>query len=196
MSNYIIACDLDGVGYNFVDRLRMFINEYTGKPIRQMPPARSWNFFSDQWGLTAAEYNEYVMEGVRQGFLFREGKAIPGFKDALDYFGKVRGDYVKIVTSRAFPGLEEAAATATKQWLENENILFNELVLTEDKAAVTFDLLIDDAPHHIENAIIAGADAIVFDQPWNRHMTYPPRAHGWQEVIEYIDKNYPIFSQV
>lgn len=191
--SYIIATDLDGVGYNFVDQFRLFVNQHTGKHIREMSPAKQWNFFED-WGFTGAEYNELVCEGLRQGFVFRKGKAIDGFRDAMEYIAKVRGDKIKVITARGFVGLEDIAYEATEKWLDENGIIYDEIILTGDKSEPEYDILIDDAPHHIEDAIMMGKGAILFDQAWNRHMTYPPRGKGWKGVLEYIDKTFPVIS--
>lgn len=194
MSKYTIGCDLDGTGYNFVDRLRKFINMHSGKPIREMPPAKSWNFFSDQWGLTLAEYNEFLMEGVRQDYIFRYGDPIKGFKEALDYFHNVREDRIVIITSRKIVGLEDACMLATKTWLDEQEIAYDDIILTDNKLEVDFDILIDDGPHHIEEVILQGKEAIIFDQMWNRALT-SPRGKGWPEIIEYVNKVLPVNSE-
>ena len=47
------------------------------------------------------------------------------------------------------------------------------------------DAFVDDAPHQIEDLRAAGHTAIVFDQPYNRHLP-DPRATNWFEVEELV----------
>ena len=44
------------------------------------------------------------------------------------------------------------------------------------------DAYIDDAPHNITALRQLGNTVIVFDQPYNRHITEGPRATDWTEV--------------
>jgi 5'(3')-deoxyribonucleotidase len=61
----------------------------------------------------------------------------------------------------------------------------------DTKIAHLVDVLFDDAPHHVENAIAEGQNAVIFDQAWNRHLSYP-RVYGWKGIREYIDENFPV----
>ncbi len=191
-----IGFDIDGVAYNFVYALRDEICRETGVPKEELPDAETWNFFKDQWKFTTKQYHEFVINGVKNNKIFWRGDTYEKCKEVVDYMYHVRGDEITFITARTYPGIENLCRYATEYWLnEVANLPYHHLeVIGHDgtKEGRQFDVLFDDAPHHIENAIIAGENAILFDQPWNRHMTYAERVHGWAGILNYVEEKFPV----
>jgi hypothetical protein len=190
-----VGLDLDHVIYKFVDALRTSIHKRTGKPLSEMPPAQTWNFFSDTWNMSLAEYHQAVRDGITDGDLLWRGDMYDNCKQVMEYMYRDRGDHITIITARSYQGIEKLCIGATKYWLDNvAGLPYHELELLDyagEKTGRSFDVLFDDAPHHIERAIIAGENAVLFDQPWNMHMAYAPRVYGWQGIRNYMDEHFP-----
>jgi 5'(3')-deoxyribonucleotidase len=59
------------------------------------------------------------------------------------------------------------------------------IVITKRKDLVNGSVLIDDAPHNINNF---PGKVIIFDRPWNRSIVNRMRASNWKEVVLCINK--------
>lgn len=73
-------------------------------------------------------------------------------------------------------------------WIE-ENLPFLEkinLVLTHRKDLVMGDILVDDGPHNILQS--PSEIKVIFDQPWNRHLTNYPRVTNWKQLTNLLMK--------
>lgn len=83
------------------------------------------------------------------------------------------GHMIKVVTSTSCPHLVEG-------WMNKWQIPYDEIVCTQDKGAVFWDLLIDDNPKTLDDLFMAGRPVIRFGGVhWNRHLTYIPGANSW-----------------
>ena len=73
---------------------------------------------------------------------------------------------VDIVTAR-----DAASTKYVKQWLEHNRIEYNNYVAVmrgRDKAALDYDVFIDDSPLNIVDIASKGKHALLYDQPWNQ----------------------------
>lgn len=52
--------------------------------------------------------------------------------------------------------------------------------MTTHKYHIGCDAYVEDAPHHIQDMFDTGAHVIVFDQPWNKHLTAAPWRESWK----------------
>jgi 5'(3')-deoxyribonucleotidase len=187
-----IGLDLDGVVYRFVDKLRDFIYETTGRPLDEMPPALVWDFFKLQWGYTTAEYKQFVIDGVNDLQIFWRGDMYEGAAEAINYMYKVRKDEIVFITSRHYTGVEKLAEHATFYWINNvAGLPYNELIFADDKTGYNLDVLFDDAPHNIEGLTAHGERVVAFDQPWNMHLTQADRVYGWKGLLDYVETHFP-----
>lgn len=97
----------------------------------------------------------------------------------------------KILASRPYPGAVETvnawaaaghfihitshrhtrAHAATEQWLKQIGLRYDELYCSFDKVAkcaeINIDLLVDDSPHNLQQAIDAGIAVATIRHPWN-----------------------------
>lgn len=197
MKDIKIAIDLDGVCYNFVDTLRAFVMEKTGRPATDFPAANTWWFFIEQWGMTMEEYIDWANQGLYENKIFWRGEQI---QDALWGVSELyrQGYYIKFITARGGgkPEPTKVCEKATYFWLESNGFPYDEVIVSYDKSSYSYDLLIDDSPSNYETCVKDGKHVLVFDQAWNRHLTDAPRAIGWREVIEYVNTNYPLEQSV
>ena len=77
--------------------------------------------------------------------------------------GLVRRDTIWIVTSTSCPML-------VTPWLRRWGIPFDRAILTNDKASVEWDLLIDDNPFTLESLQASGRRVLRHRLPWNEHL--------------------------
>ena len=75
-----------------------------------------------------------------------------------------------------------AAAADTVTWLEDHRIPFWDLCFVADKPQVGADLYLDDSPTNLAAFRAAGLPAVVFDQPYNRHLDGPRVSTSTQAV--------------
>lgn len=163
-----IGVDLDGVCYDFVAGLRQFIHATTGRPLASMPPALTWNFHADQWGLSAAEFRRFFADGINAGFIFRHGDAYPGTVAALRGL-RADGHRIHVVTARHVPGAEEAAEAHTTAWLAEQGIGYESLTFTAAKESVRTDVFVEDHVGNYDALDAAGHFPWLIDRPWNAH---------------------------
>ena len=73
------------------------------------------------------------------------------------------------------------------EWIE-EHFPFllpdHHLILTGRKDCVIGDYFVDDAPHNLYQS--PARTKIVFDAPWNRHVTEFPRVRNWRELVNLL----------
>lgn len=91
---------------------------------------------------------------------------------------------VKLITSRKEPETTEI----TRKWVDKNFGSIEVLHTDTDKNGYDVDILIDDAPHHVESFSKKGGWAILFDQPWNQDVKTEPgnhiiRAKDWDDVL-------------
>ena len=101
-----------------------------------------------------------------------------------------KGHTIRIVTQRAnipfYTYLDKKAAIGvTIENLHCAGIEYHDLCFVEDKTSVTFDILIEDAPHHISSCNKAKRNVLIMDYPYNRHCT-GPRVKNWSEIHDYF----------
>lgn len=86
---------------------------------------------------------------------------------------------------------------SNKNWIPDRMIWLEKLfdakktdvVFTSDKSTFNGDLLIDDAPKHLERWVNGtGKPAIRLDRPWNKECSIGALAKNWPEVVELSKK--------
>ena len=81
----------------------------------------------------------------------------------------------------------------TVKWLEAHNIHYHSIAFTEDKLGQCIDskvdVLIDDAPHYAEQFALVNRPVILYEQPYNLHVTNELvyRASNWPQVKQHVD---------
>lgn len=120
---------------------------------------------------------------------------IEGSKEYIDKLKK-DGHFIYIITGRD-NGEYKDPYTMTKEWLDNYNINYDKLILTDayDKHAKaekcienSIDIIIDDSVHICKDCIKNGITAILMDTAYNKYSNIK-RVYNWQEFYEFIS-NY------
>lgn len=178
-SGFILGVDLDGVCGDYTGALRDIAIERTGADPSKYPLERSWNF--DEWGLTEEQFADLHRVAVVEHRMFRTMPAIPGAAETLWRLSDA-GIWIRIITHRLYLNWGHAMAVAdTVDWLDAVGIPYRDLCFLGAKPQVEADCYVEDAPHNVLALRETGAQVIVFDQPYNRHIP-GPRAADWGEV--------------
>lgn len=155
-----VGVDIDGVLYPFVDQFAKWLGVH---PL----PVDRWEFFLD-WGLTAEAFVGECGKAVDGGHLFRAGDPMPG---AFDLLWDLRedGHEVILVTARNF-GKPGASETATREWLDEHKMAYDELHFAEDKTQFNLDWHLDDSPDVVLSFNGTPTNCVVLDAPYNSHI--------------------------
>ena len=172
-----IALDVDGV---LADVMRAWIEH--GGPARagfRMEDARDWDFWKDL-GMTKSEF----YSGLNGRW--EDWRTVPPTEEGLGpSTGELAGlGYVDIVTAR-----DPSTDRYVRDWLAHHGIRYGEYVSVASglmKADLGYDVYIDDSPLNAERIRETGGRAIVYDQPWNRHLEGFERVGGLAGAVAAI----------
>jgi 5'-nucleotidase len=180
----VLGVDLDGVCGDYEDALRRSVARRLGRAPSSLPPQTRMDAYAE-WGLTFQEFQDAHRQAVVEDRIFRTMEPLPGVSEALWALSDA-GIWIRIITARLlFNGIHEASAADTAFWLDANRIPYRDLCFISDKPDVGADLYVDDSPSNVIALREAGRATIVFDQPYNRHLS-GPRAPSWQDVVAHI----------
>ena len=149
----------------------------------------------EYWGmdnLLGAQGRDFLRSCMRYPELYRdldpvEG-AIAGVKSLVD-----AGHDVVIAT--AIPSCAGIAYHGKLEWIRRNMPFFDlkNFIAIQRKDLLDGDLLLDDAPHHIDAWNKTDRTSVVFDCPWNQGVKADHRIKNWKEFLELIrDLDNPI----
>lgn len=122
------------------------------------------------WGITRLkpEQLECVVAETHCDAQILAGEPYPGAVEAVNAW-KDAGHYIHVTSHRA-----ETCAVATEQWLKDIGLRYDDLHCSYDKIArcceLQIDLLIDDSPINLEQAMERGITTATILHPWNRDL--------------------------
>ncbi len=120
-----------------------------------------------QWGVTRLKDEQLacVIEATHCERAILAGRPYPGAVEALNRWAD-GGHYIHVTSHRA-----EACHDATARWLEQIGLQYDELYCSYDKigrcSEIGIDLLIDDSPQNISDAVERGIAVATITHPWN-----------------------------
>lgn len=182
---FTLGLDLDGVCADYVAGFRAHVAKAFGVEESTLGVVDHWDFTNIGWGIVSRQHYESLhLQAVREG-MFRTLPPVPGVSRALWQLSDA-GVHIRVVTHRLFiKGAHEQSAGDTIGWLEGHNIPYRDICMIADKVKVGADLYLDDSPTNVEKLRAAGADVVIFDQPYNRHVE-GQRVRTWDEALELI----------
>jgi 5'-nucleotidase len=182
----VLGVDLDGVCADYEGAFRASVARQLDRDPGSMPPQSVMDAYSE-WGLTFPQYEQAHRRAVLEDRIFRHMDPMPGVSEALWRLSD-RGVWIRIITHRLlFNWAHETSAADTAAWLDAHRIPYRDLCFIGDKPNVGADLYVDDSPSHVVSLRAAGKAAIVFDQPYNRHLP-GPRATSWDDVVGFVEE--------
>lgn len=177
----IIALDLDGVCYEFDRTARYMLRKFRGIDGLENESTK-WEYTESFPQVSHQDVDWLWNGGVKRG-LFRYGHMVKDFRIGTEALAKEHK--LIVVTHRP-----ERATNDTLEWVGH---FFRDIPLfgfhmfssRTEKTTVEWDLLIDDKPANVENAINHGRKAIIFDRAYNRDYPTSYRAtwEGMEDVV-------------
>jgi 5'(3')-deoxyribonucleotidase len=181
---FIFGVDLDGVCADYTASFREVAAADLGVAPETLGPQLTWDFA--EWGLDRQRFDRLHRSAVLEQRILRSMPVIEGAAEALWRLSDA-GVWIRVITHRLYMNWGHAIAVAdTVEWLDRNSIPYRDLCFLGSKPQVEADAYIDDAPHNIASLREAGNMAIVFDQPYNRHVG-GLRAVDWDEVEQLVN---------
>ena len=178
-----LVCDLDGVVFDLAESLRHWLVGRCGWDPLRLPEPRTWDFFSNEWGMARHEFEQHCREGVDAGVVFRHGPALPGAISALAAM-TAAGHSIHFCTARDFGDLSQRNTTS---WLDEHRVSYDAITFTSDKTSVAGDLLLDDwivnyrAVERAQTAV-----PVLMHQRWNAGEA-ARRVRSWEEFTRLVE---------
>ena len=142
------------------------------------------------WGITRLrpEQLELCINETHSDARIMEGRPYPGAVEAVRRWHR-EGHFVHITSHRS-----DSCREATARWLTSIGIPFNDLHCSFDKVArcveLEIELLIDDSPENLLEAIEQGLVTATILHPWNREICDEEDvlcANDWQELERLLE---------
>lgn len=182
-----IGIDLDGVLFDFIGALERWCDQPTilEEPLRRFErrsaPATRWEFYED-WGWTREHFTAVCDLAVDEGALFMQGDPTTGAVEALQSLLDA-GHEVVIVTARNFGKRSEEL---TRKWLDKHKVPYSELHFAQDKTQFQLDFHLDDSPDVVASFDDTPTTAVVWHQPWNKHLEEHYRVWSFKDFLSFI----------
>lgn len=141
------------------------------------------------------DWNENEETNFYKNNIERIAKKLGVIEGAKEYIDKLHDDghIIYIITGRD-NGEYTEPYNMTKKWLEDNNIYYDDLILTDayDKHAKTkqclehnIDIMIDDSVSICSDCVENGITTILMDTPYNRYSNIQ-RVKSWKEFYRYV----------
>ena len=189
-----IGIDIDNVISNFNDTL---LTEYLLHD-KELRNSGIINKNADYIRKGMFDWNEDEEINFYKNNIERIAKKLGVIEGAKEYIDKLHDDghIICIITGRD-NGEYTEPYNMTKKWLEDNNIYYDNLILTDayDKSAKTkqclehnIDIMIDDSVRICSDCIENGITTILMDTPYNRYSNIQ-RVKSWKEFYRYVSNH-------
>ena len=186
-----IGIDIDNVISNFNDTL---LTEYLLHD-KELRNSGIINKNADYIRKGMFDWNENEETNFYKNNIERIAKKLGVIEGAKEYIDKLHDDghIICIITGRD-NGEYTEPYNMTKKWLEDNNIYYDNLILTDayDKSAKTkqclehnIDIMIDDSVSICSDCVENGITTILMDTPYNRYSNIQ-RVKSWKEFYRYV----------
>ena len=189
-----IGIDIDNVISNFNDTL---LTEYLLHD-KELRNSGIINKNADYIRKGMFDWNEDEETNFYKNNIERIAKKLGVIEGAKEYIDKLHDDghIICIITGRD-NGEYTEPYNMTKKWLEDNNIYYDSLILTDayDKSAKTkqclehnIDIMIDDSVRICSDCIENGITTILMDTPYNKYSNIQ-RVKSWKEFYRYVSNH-------
>jgi len=146
-----------------------------------------WNFWNGQFGFPEEEFEKLWDEFIQSGGIYRL-KPVDGAIEAIDSLVE-QEHKLYFITARKL-----AAKDQTLRWFDEYSI-DGRVIFCQNKASnlekLQPDIYVEDAPHHIQNAINANLNSqmiiAIFDKPYNQHFSHRQiRVRNWDDILDLV----------
>lgn len=142
--------------------------------------------------VTEKQYNDFWKKYI---FYYSENILIRPFASEVIRRLKNAGNDIYIITSRSFTTYEneyrEKMQGIVKDWLDKNNVIYDELIFGINKADIckekNIDVMIEDKPENI-SSISKDKLVICYDHPYNNKLTNSNiiRCYSWYDIYTKI----------
>lgn len=146
---------------------------------------------TDYWAMEkilGPQGRDFIRSCIRYPDFYNDLEPVEG---AIEGVKKLIDDGHDVVIVSAVPRCGGISYHGKCHWLREYMPYFklDNFIACSRKDVVLGDVLLDDAGHNIEKYMKTGRMAVLFDQPWNQHVTdFTRRAKGWPEFLKFIDE--------
>lgn len=169
-----IKIDVDGVLRDFIWQLQQtYLKDFPNHPIKWVDEWNLHKFFV----IGKAIYH-YAFE-YRAEEIFTQAPPYRGQIEALNRFVDRHGDRMSITIASTQPKHNEEY---TRIWLNKHRVPYDTIVFSDTKSEIPGNIILDDAPHNLDEVFGAGQIAICQSRPWNRFVKYP-RVRNMKEFL-------------
>lgn len=161
-----VGFDLDGVGYNFGDSVKRYLDATDRGHIWKSGPTEQpfWDFYKD-WGWTGEQFVQMCNEGADAGYIFT-GPVRDNFVDAVRRVAEL-GHEIIIITDRGFGKTRKVSEDHTVEWLRQHGIEYDELHFSADKTSAHTHMFVEDKLENYDALVAAGVHTFLINRPWN-----------------------------
>jgi 5'(3')-deoxyribonucleotidase len=176
-----IGVDMDGVLTDFNSGWMARYNADFGTAL-QASDVRSWEGLH---GLTHFDDMAAFWTWARGDghSVFRD---LPAMPDAIDTVISIARRHRVVIVSAKF----DWAIPDSLAWLARHGVPAREVHFVWQKSNVPCDVYLEDAPHQLEELVVARPDAVVcrMVQPWNRDVAGTVPVRDWQEFASLVEE--------
>jgi uncharacterized HAD superfamily protein len=142
------------------------------------------------WGITRLkpEQLQLCIDETHRDDSILDSRPYPGAVEAVNAW-HAAGHFIHITSHRS-----TGCHSATAEWLERIGLEHDELYCSFDKVSrcceIAIDLLIDDSPHNLVQAISRGISAATIEHPWNRDVVEEEgiiSAADWPALVQRLE---------
>jgi hypothetical protein len=133
--NLAVVMDVDGVIFDYVGQLGDVVSTILDRPRNEFPPADTWDFMTQQWGMEFDEYLELVEQGVRDHKFFGKGIPLPGSSVGWKMLAD-SGARIHIASHCGITSLASQEQQNRLEWLDEWGFIYDDITFTPDKASV------------------------------------------------------------
>lgn len=174
-----IGVDNDGVMYEFHEAARVVVANHRGIDPGELTTAKVWDFMVEQWGMDHKTFWKIWFADNEDGGGWLRLPPVPGTVEGLKKLQKA-GHTIHIITSR------KGGEINTVKWLQKYNVPHDSLHIARDKSRVLVDVMVDDWEGNWRELTALGRRVLVWDQPWNAHLTEAERVFSWDDVLKAV----------
>lgn len=174
-----IGVDNDGVMFAFHEAARIVVANHLRIDPIELPPAKVWDFMSVQWGLDHKTFWKIWFDDNANGGGWLRLPPVDGTVEGLKTLQKA-GHTIHIITSR------KGGEVATVKWLQKYKVPYDTLHIGRDKTRVLVDVMVDDWEGNWKELTAVGRRCLVWNQPWNDHLSEAERVHSWDDVLKAV----------
>ena len=184
----IIGIDVDNVLADYNKGLARVVANARNVCPTTLPEVVSWGF--SEWGFETDDDFKYYHKALCKDHGLIGLEVMPHAREVINRLIKA-GHHIRIVTQRASTSLFGKAfgrevAKDTLDWLYLREIPFHDICFLDDKTHAIADIMIEDAPHHLESFLKVSRDFIAMHFPYNGHIE-GKRAKTWLEIEEMLN---------